>query len=656
NQFLLGGSYHRETTVYPADFSDSRVTFHSNMSHMSTGQRFKTNFSLTYSSEKNNLPVQDLTSYINLPPDFPQLYDSLGRLNWSQKGFNFFNNPMAVLLKKYEAKTENLLGNLNVSYKITRSLNAKVNFGYNSINVNEFSSNPIASLNSNFVQKGSSNFSDNHFKSWIIEPQAEYGTTIGKGQLSLLVGGSWQEITNNNTAVAAAGFTSDAVLKSIAAAGSVTGNSNYTQYHYQALFGRVNYNLAEKYIINVSGRRDGSSRFGPGKQYGNFGAVGVAWIFSNESFLSQQQGWLSFGKLRGSYGVTGNDQIGDYKFLNSYSSAQYPYNNSTALVPYSLFNPDYAWEVNHKLEATLEVGFLKDRVLLSGTYYRNRSSNQLINYSLPTQTGFASVLQNLPAVVQNSGSEFSLTTQNIHVKDFTWSASIFVTVPENKLISFPDLDSSAYADLFAEGQSLNVVKGYRFTGIDASTGVFTVEDKNGDGSIDGKDFYIIGKLNPKYYGGFSNTFTYKGIQAYIFFEGRKQQGASYLRTIYQKPPGTMNNQPVAVLDHWQKTGDNNQFQKFTQAFSSQAYQAVQNYLLSDAVLTDASFIRLKTVSLSYSLPSRWLQRAHLSNLTIFVQGQNLATFTNYVGTDPESQNLYSLPPLKTYVGGIQITF
>ncbi len=190
-------------------------------------------------------------------------------------------------------------------------------------------------------------------------------------------------------------------------------------------------------MLNISGRRDGSSRFGPGNQFANFGAVGAAWIFSSEPSLKQDLTWLSFGKLRSSYGSSGNDQIGDYQYLDSWTNTTYPYQGNAGLYPTRLFNSNYSWEFNRKLEIAIDLGFSKDRIFLSSAWYQNKSSNQLIQYSLPSQTGFNSVINNFPAVVQNNGLEFILTTKNITTKGFSWTSTFTISFPHAQATFFP---------------------------------------------------------------------------------------------------------------------------------------------------------------------------------------------------------------------------
>src|SRR5690606_28160743 len=207
------------------------------------------------------------------------------------------------------------------------------------------------------------------------------------------------------------------------------------KYRYNAVFTRLGVNWNEKYFVNITGRRDGSSRFGPEKRFANFWAVGSAWIFSKEPFIRNHFPILNFGKLRGSYGTTGSDQIGDYQYLDSYEATAGP----NGLYPTQLFNPDFAWEVNKKIEVALELGFFKENMNLQLNWYRNRSTNQLVGYPLSAITGFTTVQSNLPATVQNSGWELEISSTNIRSKNFQWKTFLNITFPKNELINFPNL-------------------------------------------------------------------------------------------------------------------------------------------------------------------------------------------------------------------------
>lgn len=654
-QFLISGGYHHETTVFPGDLADNRGSFHVNVNHSSKDQKLFIQLTAGYSSDINNLIASDLTGYLTLPPDLPPLFDSSGKLNWQQGGVSFIN-PLAYLLDKYKAETDNLLSNLQISYHIVRGLEVKINTGFNTMQVNETSIIPAAAQDPAYSTSGASQFGNNNYKSWIIEPQISYSVKISRGTLNALLGTTWQQTLNSNSTINASGYSSDALLESASAASSVTIANNYSQYRYEAVFGRLNYNWKNKYVLNLTGRRDGSSRFGPGKRFSDFGAAGGAWIFSEEKFAHHFAPFISYGKLRGSYGITGNDQIGNYQYLDTWGTTNNSYQGITGLYPTKLFNPDYGWEVNRKLEGALELGFADNRVLFSASYFRNRSSNQLISYSLPAQTGFTSITENFPAVVQNTGWEFTLTAGILSTSTFQWNSSLNLTIPKNKLIAFPDLAQSSYSYTYVVGQSLSVLNVLHLNGVDPATGVFTFKDVNNDGSIDFNDYQVQGNLDPKFYGGWSNSFSFKKWELDIFLQFRNQLGANYWSSIYSIVPGTMFNQPVALLKRWQMPGDKSNIQQFTQDPGSNAYQALSLLGASSGVYGNASYVRLKNISLSYKFSASWLQKIHFTDARLYLLGQNLATLTKYQGADPETQNLYTLPPLRTITAGIQLQF
>ena len=654
-QFFIGSGIHRETTVFPGKLGDMRGAFHLNITNNSLDNKFKASLTASYSTDKNNLIGQDLTGSIRLSPNAPDLYDSTGKLNWSEGGATF-SNPLAYLLQKSTATTDNLMSNLLLRYQLLPGLNLKANLGYNSMQLEQVFIYPGASLNPAFGFTGFAQYSNNSFKSWIVEPQAEYQNTWGKAKLEVLMGTSFQQEATNGSIAYAYNFSSDALLASPSAAGEINVFKNTTLYRYQAVFGRANLNWADKYLLNLTGRRDGSSRFGPNRQFANFGAIGAAWIFSKEAFIKDHLSALKYGKLRASIGTTGNDQIGNYRYLNTYSSFIYPYQGQTGLVPTQLYNPDYGWESNRKMEVGLELGSSNDRIIAMVSYYSNRSSNQLVNAALPIQAGFNGVIQNLPALVQNTGWEYQLNAAIVKSKDFTWDASLNVTVARNKLLKLPNLSSSAYASSYEIGKPLNIIKLVHTTGVDPQTGILQFRDKNGHITSTPSfpdDYTIVKDLTPAFYGGFSNRLQYKGLSLVLFFQFVKQEG---LNDAYSNAtPGSMANQSVNVLGRWRKPGDITNTQLFTNDnLGSTAYAYYSSS--SDGIVSDASFIRLKNAALSYSLPVKWSSRIRAEAIRFYLQGQNLITWTKYRGGDPEITNLSFMPPLKMLTAGAQITF
>jgi len=487
-----------------------------------------------------------------------------------------------------------------------------------------------------------------------LEPQLQWNKNIGKGKFYILAGTTFQQKTSKSQLVSATNYTNDLLLSSIKAAGNLSASANNSQYHYNAVFTRLHYELKERYIINLNGRRDGSSRFSPSNRFSNFGSAALAWIFSKEKWFKVP--FISYAKLRTSYGISGNDQIGDYRYLNLWVNTSQPYGGVTGMYPNTLYNPAYNWERTKKLEGGLEIAFLRDKMRLSASYYQNRSGNQLVNYILPIQAGFSSVIQNLPAQVQNSGLEILANSNLLDRRNWKIEASLNITVPKNKLVSFPGLSSSSYASQYTEGASLSSIYKLNYVGIDPTTGLYTFEDVDKDGSLTKKDYQLLGNTDPKFYGGFSTSVSFRSLSFSFLIEFRNQKGRSYLSQLSNIIPGTIYNQPTIVLDRWQKLGDNSSIQRFSSNPFGKAYTALSYLALSNGIYSSATYARLKNMHASYEFPNVWLKPMHMSSAKFYLEGQNLFTVTKYEGTDPETQNFYVLPPLQTVAIGLQIIF
>jgi TonB-linked SusC/RagA family outer membrane protein len=625
--------------------------------------------------DNNRLPGNDLTgTAMTLAPNAPKLYNSDGTLNWEPladgSGSFTWRNPLAYLEQKLKINTNNLLSNAVLSYQVLPSLSIKTSFGYTNLQIDELRRTPLTIYlpeERPFFNRETNQRASN-VGSWIIEPQLNFKRNLLSGSFEALVGATLHRTNSRSLSADASGFTSDLLMEDLGSAPQRSIRSASAQYVYNAGFGNINYNLFNKYIINLSGRRDGSSRFGSENLFQNFGAIGVAWIFSSEEFIAKPFPFLSYGKIKTSYGTTGNDQIGDYQFLDLYYNvySDLPYQASTSIAPFSLPNPYLQWEETRKFSAGLDLGFLSDRILLNATYYRNRSSNQLLSYDLPAVTGFSSIAQNFNALIQNSGWEFSLNTSNVKFKNFRWTSSLNLTVNRNKLLDFPDLANSSYATRYIIGQPFSIVKAYPFAGVDPQTGLYVILDKDGKPTATpipsfqpNTDATILIDENPRFFGGLQNSLAYKGIELDFLFQFVKQiaSGSNFgIGIVPGRFSGTSNlgNQPAWILDRWQKPGDHAAIQKYTTTNS--LLPTYFNALASEAVSRDASYLRLKNASVSWQLPERIKKTAHLQNARIFVQGQNLLTFTKYKGLDPETKGYGSLPPLRVLTFGFQVSF
>ncbi|GAA4317241.1 TonB-dependent receptor [Compostibacter hankyongensis] len=651
--FRLGLSYRREGTILPGDQRYDRGSGYFNLDHSSANKKFSVQLSSRYSSDKNNLIKSiDFAGLYGLPPNYP-IYNKDGSYNWT------LTNPVAWLGQESKSKTENFIANGVFRYTLIKGLDLKTSIGYTKINMDMFSSLPASTQNPAFSPVSSANFGNNYNETYLVEPQIEYRRSVGKSKFSVLLGGTWQKVTTEGYYIFATDYTNEELLESLAAAGTISAKgSSYSEYKYASMFGRINVVNRQKYLLNMTFRRDGSSKFGPGRQFGNFGAVGVGWIFSEEPFFKNRLPFLSFGKLRGSYGITGNDQISNYQYLSSYKNGNV-YQGIATLRPSILANDAFGWETTKKLESALELNFLKDRIALTAAYFYNRSGNQLIAYKIPYISGpFGSYQANFPGVVQNTGWELSLNTENITGQAITWQTSFNITFPHNKLISFPGLAQSSYANTYEVGEDLSIVKGYRFLGIDAGTGVARFQDIDKDGSLTyGLDYVVIGKTSPDIFGGLQNSLSLGSFSIDLFFQFVKQQSRINPR-LYSI--ASQSNVLQYGLNRWKEPGDITNVQKPTATYGTPAFAAMQNLTNSSAGLIDGSYIRCKNVSLRYLISKPLLKKLHLKQAMIYLQMQNIFTLSDpeFSGLDPETVNgiSASVPQMKSYVLGIQLSF
>jgi TonB-linked SusC/RagA family outer membrane protein len=657
-QFRVASTYHHETPLYGANpyvtkhYGYSRGSVSMSLSHASQDNKFNMSVSAQYTADKSNYSGATF-SEIPLPPDAPAPFNSQGKLNWSENGGSF-DNPFGALRQSYDLTNNMLMASTDLKYMLLPGLSLKLNMGYNKVENATISSSPKAAQDPANNPVSSSNITSNQGASWSVEPQLEYVRRSRIGKFDLLAGATWQDQPAQGLRTSVYNYSNEDFLGTLTGAASVRISSSASDYRYNAFYGRLNYDYNDKYLLNFTGRRDGSSRFGPGRQFANFGAIGAAWIFTKEDWFKSYSGPLSFGKLRGSYGITGSDNIGNYQFVDTWypSSTGSSYNGAGGFTPANVYNPDYAWETNKKLEAALELGFIKDRILVTTSFYRNRSGNQLISYKLPTQTGFYSVLENFPAVVQNSGIEITVNTTNIRTKKFQWTTTFNLSVNRNKLLAFPGLDSSSYANSYAIGKPITIGKFFQYIGVDPQTGLYSFNGTNFN-----KDRTVIKDAYgpPRFFGGLENRLAWNGWELSFFIQFDKAYGQGYAsRMSYYGPPGTMNNQPVYVLDRWQKPGDRAPVQRYsTSGSASSAFYTYGNS--SDAAFVSTSFIRFKNFSLAYNLPASMLRTIKFRNIRVYLQGQNLGIITKYQGADPENAGVGN-PLLRVWTGGIQFDF
>jgi TonB-linked SusC/RagA family outer membrane protein len=667
--FLIGGNFKRQNSIQRNIGAQTSGGLNFNVNTGSANQKFNLTVSGSYSSTVNNMVPGDLSgSAATIVPNAPPLYLPNGKLDW-----RYNNNPAALYYNIYNAVTNNLLSTAVIRYTPVRGLTVSASVGYNYLTMRELYGQPSSTFNpANGVDVHKTAMSSLQLTSTStinFDPYINYNTNIAsKGKLDLLAGLDMQSGMVSTNTVTGTSFSTDALIRNPAA--GVTVSSLYTTNpnRQAGYFLRANFVWDRKYVIDLNGRYDGSTKFGPNSQFGKFGAVGAAWIFSEERWIKHHLGFLSFGKLRGSYGITGGDAIPNYAYLSQYVVSSNGYEGSLLIIPNNIANPELHWETNKKKEIALELRFLNERIWLEGSYYNNRSSNQLLSLPLSIVTGFGGITQNSPALIQNSGFEGMLTTYNFRNKNFVWKTSINITINRNRLLKYPDNNGVPLISVnpnYVIGKSLQNTKVYKYAGIDPKTGQYNFTNAKGETGpftyLTGpvqldpiKDKYVDVDPTPKYYAGIDNSFSYKGftLDFLVFINSRKGLNYYGQQTF---SPGVYGLVPtVQALDRWQKPGDIAKIPKLTQnglvGLLNQFY--FQN---STGAYSSATYARLQNVSISYSFSAARLKKARINGLTIYLQGQNLLTISPYKDLDPENMAPGSMGPYKVYTAGINIT-
>lgn len=655
--YYTGLNYRKEGTVLAKDQYVKRFGGRVNLNISSANRKFNALIATNYSAENSRLSQNEDVSAIYLPPNFA-LYNADGTFHWE----NGLENPLATLLNKYQATNMLFTGNLNLSYKPLAGLTLKTVMGYSLNRLENQSSTPANGVNPIEGASHTASFANAPTTTYTIEPQIEYVFEAAGGKVTTLLGGTYNDAVSESTTIRGSNYAYASQLNSIAGAGIINTEYSYAQYRYASVFGRLNYDLKNRYLLSVTYRKDASSRFGTNNRLANFASFGGSWIFSEEDFIKKNLSFLSFGKLKMSYGTTGNDKIDNYQYYLKYVASPLPYQNLIPLSPgnYSA-NPDLKWESTRKLELALNLGFLKDRILVSINAYRNRSSNLINMMNLPGQSGFSYLITNLDALVQNKGLELELNTRNIENANFNWNTTFNISFQRNILLKFNQLNQIYWARYFKIGAPVDAYQNIylKFDGIDPQTGKVKYQDLDGQPGINTTTDTKLAPLGTPFYGGLTNSFKYKNLALDFSFQfvNKKGQLNSYLNSMsYGSYVGGLMNQNISVLNRWQKPGDQGKLWPAASTGLGDLSSNYDNLYYSDAFYGNAGFIRLKSASLSYTLPGNWIRKAKLQNVTLNLQGLNLFTLSKqkYLLDPDYSSNL--VPQLRTVMAGINCSF
>lgn len=587
--------------------------------------------------------------------------------------FPIYFNPLLNAQNSYFNTVDyRNLGNLYAQVKLLPSLSFRSEVGVDILNSSEDSySGSLTARNSNSpngVGFSSSvtavNFNTNNFLQFIKD--------IGKSNINAVGGMSYQRQQNDLNSINGSQFPSDAYKRLFSSADITNGISKTAAYSLLSYFARANYKYDEKYLLSLSGRIDGSSRFGANHRYGFFPAGSVGWIVSEESFMKKQQ-LVSELKLRASYGITGNSEIGNFASRGLFTA--FGYAGVAGARPTQLPNPDLKWETTAQTDVGLDIGFFNGRLTGQFDVYLKKTKDLLLDVQIPGTSGFTTITQNL-GKLQNKGFEMQIDSKNIVGNGITWSTSFNFSINRNKITDLKGQVIKGSGDgvnRAVEGQPLGIFYTVEFAGADPANGdaLYYKNTDLGGGKRDRattNDYnaatpVVVGDPNPKFIAGLNNTVSYKGFDFSFLLQevnGDKiyNGGGQYMSVGFNNGA---DNQTIDQLQSWKKAGDITMVPE-ARLFAGNGVSPSSRYL------SDGSYLRLKNIVLGYNFPKGVLEKIKLRSLRVYAQATNLATWTKYKGWDPElnsdafsgniTQNydFYAAPQAKTITFGINVGF
>jgi len=674
-RFYVGSTYRKDDSYFIGN-SFERLSARINVDHNAT-EKLTIGTQTSISSTNNNqVPNVWGTAQSSALPIFPITnLDGTYFGNTLAQGQNTGANPIAQLENKFKTTGLRLFNNIYLNYKITNDLVFRTEFGLDVLNQfdeiytsyhnrflfpQDFSQVSAGGPAIALPRVNAGGFEERRLNviNWNSNNILTYTKTINAHKIEALVGFAAQKssqritgaFTNGN-----AGFRDNYFTNSVEGLQifdqnlvnpyPVMGGYNSdvdNVYSFMSYFARVNYVNSGKYLAGLSVRSDGSSRFGPNNKYGFFPALSAGWILTQEDFIKSIN-WISFLKVRASYGITGNAEIGNFGYIATYGSAG-GYLGQSGLAAQRIANPDLKWEKNNQFDLGVEFGVLDERLTGSIGFYDKVSSDLLFADPIQSSTGFTSVLRNTGIEIRNRGIEISLTSRNFVRGDFSWTTDLNISSNQNKVLSTGGLPIEAFAAGLGESR---LIEGYpvgqgfmmKSAGVDPADGREQFYN-NAEGkeklTIENTDYRRpIGSPFPDYFGGINNIVKYKGIELSFLFTFQSGNTVFDNEAKFQIGDISNNNQRRAVLNRWQSPenpGDGITPGLFLAGAGS------GRSLNSDRFMYDASFLRLKTVVLSYSLPKSLIETLKLNNVRFFISGQNLLLFTKFPGWDPEFVN------------------
>lgn len=581
----------------------------------------------------------------------------------------YYNPLLSVDNQFYHTTVNRFLGNVYANASFTKHLGFRTELGVDQLNQTEENYYGRVTARNTGVPNGSGSYSTTAVLNLNTNNYFNYKQTFNDiHEVEAILGMSYQDRKYEYSTATGEQFPSDAYKKLQSAASKTDASSSASSSTLLSYFSRLNYKLNDKYLLAVSGRIDGSSRFGANHKYGFFPAGSVGWIVTKEKFM-QRANWLNFLKLKASYGVTGNESIGDFESRPLYSGTG-AYGGQAGQIPSQLGNPNLKWETTYGSDFGIEASFLRNRIYIEVDYYNKDTKDLLLDVQVPGTTGFSSQFQNI-GKLNNKGIEFTINTTNVSIKNFRWTSTANFSANKNRIVFLEGQLIGSGQNKAKEGEPLGVFYAREFAGVDPANGdaLYYTNTLKSDGSRDrtttndynAAEDVRIGNPNPKFIYGFGNTFTYKTFDLDVLLQGVYGNQVYNGGGQYMSSSGSngFDNQTLDQLAAWRKPGDITNVPE-PRLFYPNGTDPSSRYI------SDGSYLRVKAVTLGFNLPNTIATKLKLERFRVYLRAQNLFTFTKYKGWDPEVNadyqasninqgvDFYSAPQAKSYVFGINI--
>ena len=627
NGIIIGSEYQRQSGRFNLDFAATPRL------QLTTSVGLTREYGARIPGDQNIDGI--VTKSLSLQPVNPFYGQSFGYSNASN-GLNY-SNPLATVAYSFNHyKTLRALGSVQAAYHVNDALSINGRAGGDVLGLDELEwSSPKVDKTTAASVNGVGTSDHTTATKYVLEGFIGYDPLRRSTQTLSLTGGSSVEYNHTDlNAIVGQGFPTGftTYIRNASTISSWNGTSNDN--NLVSFFSRANYSLLDRYLLSASFRADGSPRCGENSRYGYFPALSAGWVLTDESFAKGVQKYATI-KLRGSFGETGNQGIGDYARLTLASGA--PYSGAAGVAGSQLGNPDLKWESTKELDFGADISTLNDRVSLIADYYHRTTDNLLVQLPIASTSGYNSIWDNIGSI-RNTGVDLALHTVNVDGRRFSWNSDVNVTFNHNEVtdlyggqpVTFT-VANRAVA-IAAVGQPLGEFYLYKFLRVDPQTGNAVYAKAGGGETLkpSSADLTYVGTPQPKYYGGFTNSFTYGGFDLRGFLQFCLGGLVFVLVCFFLFDGGaTTNSKNVHELTAWQKPGDITDEPRLSATGASGAN------VISSRFIEDGSFVRLGEVTLGYKLPTAVTKRVRLTDGRVFLSGRNLKTWTKYSSYNPD---------------------